>query len=288
MRLFYIKMGEVNDILGNPEFSSVYIHHDETNEKISIKKAYLASQISSISNPPFEGTSSFTSLGDAELFIYSEGEGIQFTFEDLKHKWGTPTDYESWVICKYYNMMVQQADILVEPVPIFRMSSSSKIPLPSPAVYDRLQLVSFNIPFSSSVFSDCFMVVTTKDLVVDGDAFEIIEVANPSLELAAEIRTQYLPHIVLSSSEILTPSQHVTVTAQVVDYLDNPVSCEMELFFECVNGSLSHNRRTTEEGSAWTKVSANLMEVGEVVRVKVGSKFFSGLAEISLAVGDAS
>lgn len=288
MKLFYIRIAEGQELLGNPEFSSVYIHQDESNEEISIKRAYLASQISSISEPPFEGTSSFTSLGNNELFIYNEGVGIYFTFEDLKYKWGTPTDYESWVICQYYNINTPQSVILVEPVPIFRMSCSSKIPLPSPAIYDRLQLASFNIPFSSSVYSDCFIIVTAKDLVVDGDVFEIIEVANPSLGLATEIRAQYLPHIILSSSGTLTPSQHATVTAQVVDYLNNPISCEMELFFENVNGSLSHNRRITEEGSGWTKVSANLMEAGETVRVKVGSKFFSGLAEILLVVGSES
>jgi hypothetical protein len=172
---------------------------------------------------------------------------------------------------------------LLGPAPIFQMSTGHKFSTKlSPLYFERTEVFSFSSPFADSVFDECFCTVTAPELVLTGDPLELI--TDHGFTDPDDLREYLLPSISLSSEGMLTPNSPATVTAQVVNADGKLYGGDMEIWFETVNGQISHSRKSTVDGFASIKVIAPMMEKGEVVRVKAGTKFVTGIADISLTV----
>ena len=282
MNLYYIN--SVSNI-GDYAAPSLYIKQDAANETITVQKAFNVSDISPTGAPAPDMSivTAHTSITNAQLYTFNATPGVSFTRASLLSKWSDdPEGFQVWGIGQQVSSPGLLNPRLVEPIPVLRLSSASKLP-PFPSIFNRSIVFSFNIPFQDSVYSDCFIVVLAKDLVLDGDSFNVIPIQAPQNGPAA---LAYMPSVKLTSTGSVTATQAATITAQIVDYQGNPITNhEMDLVFENVNGQISHNRCTTVNGIASTKVWAPLMDVGETVRVKVGTKYYSGISDISLTVG---
>ena len=272
MKLYWV------DKSTEPGFPPLYIDLDNSNGTVSISRLYTFDEMSQ-DGKPLEFATPVISVNNNAYYLVGlpYSAVVVFNLEQLRTKWGRgPYDMQSWIAC-----MSLRTNYLVEAIPTFRFTSSSLEPIMFAPVYDKFMVASFNVPFSNSAFSDCSLFIGAPDVVLAGDIFEIINVPNDGAynKIAA-----CFPSVILTSHGKLTPTRPATVIAQVVDQAGIPVSCEMELFFENVNGQLSHNRRVAVAGSGWTKVSAPNMDIGDTVRVKVGTKFVSGMSDISLLV----
>ena len=136
----------------------------------------------------------------------------------------------------------------------------------------------------TSPYEDCFCIAVANDIILDGDPFTVTSFTGKSINDIVKKRIELMPHIALSTSGVLSSNSNATVTAQLVDSNGNNLTNNTELFFENVNGQISHNRKTTVNGIASILVAAPMMSQGDTVRIKVGSKFFSSINDITLTV----
>lgn len=172
--------------------------------------------------------------------------------------------------------------LLWGPVPYYQMAAGNKLStLLSPLYWGRLEVVSFCSPFYNSTFQDSFLTVMANDLVVEGD-IEII--VDHGFDNTLDLRNYLLPHIKLTSEGTLTPNQPALIHAEVVDAEGNPYGGDMEIWFETINGYLPYTRKTTTNGTTSVKILALALETGDEIRVKAGTKFVTGLADITLVV----
>ena len=265
---------------------SLYINQNASAETITLKRAVSLSEIYNGGDGPVpEFATTHTSILGNTLYTLSTKE-VVLNLPSLVTQYGSPSDYQTWAICNYVDYSLPDAAVrgIFLPTPLFRNTASSKTPGIEPALYMRQVCYSLNIPFMTSPYEDCFCIAVANDIILDGDPFTVTSFTGKSINDIVKKRIELMPHIALSTSGVLSSNSNATVTAQLVDSNGNNLTNNTELFFENVNGQISHNRKTTVNGIASILVAAPMMSQGDTVRIKVGSKFFSSINDITLTV----
>lgn len=261
------------------KYPYIYLNHLATDKKIEICIAY-----DSNSQADLHLTQSVGSIGEIDLVIYPELK-LLVDWDEIVVDRGS-NDRQFW--CYVLDLFTPLQNIIIAGIsgfiPYYRSAAGHKYPsrMGLPRINRVLELLSISSPFHNSEFQDCLLTVTAKDIILAGDSFEVV--TDMPFEFAHDLREAWLPTIRLTATGDLTPTQYTTVRVEVVNSDGDLYGGDLEVFFEAVNGQLSHNRRTTVNGEAWTRVSAPNMDIGDTVRVKAGSKYVSGLDELTLTV----
>lgn len=225
---------------------------------------------------------------EGEAFYYQEAAVREFNFANLKLFDADMPSYQTWLIARpiLLSNLSYNPFILRDPINLHRITYSSKLPTYATPYQDIIPVGFFNIPLSTSSYSDCYLMVAAKRLILTGDPLNVIEYDRTVMtdNDVRDLRVSRFPKIILTASGDLTPTNIITITAQVLDYNGNLLPDSLELFFENINGQISHTRKVTTNGLASIKVSAPMLEPGDSVRLKAGVKFYSGISDITLEV----
>lgn len=222
-------------------------------------------------------------------YYYSPETSKTFDFDTLVTSDFSFDVFQTWLITRpvYPSGQLMQPFTLRDPINLHRVTYPTKLPNLTLPYYDEVPVGFFNIPLSSSSYEDCFVMVSASDLLLFGDPFEVTEVDRTTMtdEEVRALRISKFPKINLSVVGNLTASNTVSLTAELLDVSDNLILDSVELYFENINGQLSHTRKTTVNGTATIKVAAPMLEAGDTVRVKVGVKYFSSVSDVTILVG---
>lgn len=255
--------------LSNP---SLHILYNNIDKKIQIRQLYTDSE-SAFLAPNASRAAKVLSDGSIR-YIVEPDRAVEIS-HDFIQELASNYDYQHWVVT--WNPRTLSLSL---PTDFFRVSAASKFSTPALLYGEHYPIFSLSKPLKTTSFDDCICMCQTSSIVMEGDAFdyETINIIERGGVLA--LRDSFFPNIALTVTGNLTSENFVTLTSEV----SVTEGEELELFYEAVNGQLSHNRRLTSNGMATTRVSAPNMDAGDIVRVKVGSKYYKGINEIVIPV----
>lgn len=273
MKLYYIQTDELRGL----QLPSVWLDHNNQKQEILIRSIPDKPTF-----PRMGNTINLKSNSGRSLIAYDDPNASIMNL-NLLHEAQIGRmkrhDRQFWLV--WCSVLVPE--MVFGPVPYYQMATGSKLGILMSAVYHaRIELFSFCSPFANSTFEECFCILIAKDLVVTGDSFEIV--TDHGFENTYDLRESLFPCILLTSSGTLTPTQPAVVTVSVVDADGNLHGGDMEIWFETVNGYLPYTRSRTINGTTSIPVMALGMKSGDAIRVKAGTKFVTGLADITLIV----
>jgi hypothetical protein len=273
MQIFYFKIPQIDEELKAEH--ALYINIDSSAEVIIMDRLYS----------PF-AAERLVSAADAvsiDGFNYkinsATGAGVILNNQRLLGALEGSLDRQCWSVM---GRMMDKS--LSGPLPYYRKSYASKTPvISSPVFYGTVEIASVIRPNRTSSFSDYIIAAAATDLViVSNEEIEIISDHNfTSIE---EVGSLFFPHIILTQLSDLTLTQAATVEATVVDINEQPYPTDIEIFFENINGQISHSRKMTSNMTTSIKVAAPMMEIGDIVRIKAGTKYFASISDVSLEV----
>ena len=247
--------------------STYYITYDQDNGAVIINKAY------DVNNNIDQTLTPVISIKNNSYKVSLVG-GSVIANETLSEG---SIDRQFWVVSSDIN------GLLKGPYPYYMKSWATKShPRSAFLFHGQTEVMSIVKPLRSSVFSECVLTIIASDVILAGDPLEVI--TSPGFLNPELLRESYFPKIVLSQGSALTLDSPALVTASVVDIDGNPYGGEIEIHFENINGQISHTRKMTVNKTASIQVAAPMMAIGETVRVKAGTKYYSSIEDIALTV----
>jgi hypothetical protein len=217
-----------------------------------------------------------------------------FDLAVLRNKRGW-SDYQMWAIANSPNGLVTQIN---EPLPLFTQTAATHFT--ADTALRALQFVMpfcLNVPFASSKLANCFLWARTgpegKLMLLSPETANSLNVITPSapggvptLENLQKQRFFGLKLTLNPPVSTIVPNNGsaVTVDVQVVDGKGLPITTDLDVYFDNVNGSISHNRRRTKGGKTSVNVMAVHMDAGDIITLKAGTKYFRALSQIDLTV----
>ena len=267
MKLFHITEGP-----STLSYLSIHLMYNKAAKIIQIRRLYKDEE--SLSLAP-NANRVVKVLTDGSIRYIIEPDVVIEINQDLITELAPDYDYQHWVVT--WNPRTFSLSI---PTEFFRVNAASKFPTPALVYGEHYPVFTLSRPLKTTSFDACICVCQTANIFIEGDLFDYEAMSIMETGGVVELRKSFFPVVSLTSSGNLTPTNFVSMTSEV-DVLEGE---ELELYYESINGQLSHNRKLTNNGIATIRVSAPNMDIGDYVRVKVGSKYYKGINEITIPV----
>lgn len=256
------------------DYLSIHILYNSLDKKIQIRRLYREDESAFIA-PNATRVAKVLTDGSV-MYIINPDRVVEISQEFIQGIDGEyDYDYQHWVVA--FNPSTQ---FLSTPTEFFRVNAASKFPTPALVYGEHYPVFTLSRPLKTTSFDACICVCQTANIFIEGDLFDYEAMSIMETGGVVELRKSFFPVVSLTSSGNLTPTNFVSMTSEV-DVLEGE---ELELYYESINGQLSHNRKLTNNGIATIRVSAPNMDIGDYVRVKVGSKYYKGINEIIIPV----
>lgn len=137
------------------------------------------------------------------------------------------------------------------------------------------------VPFADATLQECALHVLTQHVglpfIVNGEVDATPETA------PQQVQKDFFPRLTVQAGTTIS-SAGATCTIQVVDAAGQPLSRNCTAFLETVSGYTPKVRVPIVNGVGTFKVLPLGLDIGDIVRVKVGWKYFTGEAEVNMVV----
>ncbi|CAA7620611.1 hypothetical protein [Magnetospirillum sp. SS-4] len=135
------------------------------------------------------------------------------------------------------------------------------------------------VPFLSSTFAECALHIMTHPdwpLIIDHSPVE---------QEVEATRSAVLPRIEATNALQVAADGYASVPVRLVDQQGELLSsAACDLYLAETGGYLPKRRVRAVDGKAWFKVGALGLDPGDTVKIKLGFRHFSGLADINVEV----
>lgn len=271
--------------------STIKVSHQATNKQVGLsicldesgmfphgQKVPLETLAPRVTLLSYEGTD----------YYYSPGTERVFDYNTLVTQNPESRSHQTWLITKPLDTSGNfvYPFTLREPIDVHKVTYSSKIFSYAMPYFNEVPVGFFNVPSPSTPFDNCYVMVAASQLILSGDELNVIEYDREAMtdKDVMDLRLSRFPLVEFETHEELTPFNVVNLGVSLVDYKGSLLDEDVELFFENINGQISHNRKIAVGGKTTIKVSAPMLDPGDSVRIKVGAKYFSGINDIILEV----
>lgn len=154
-----------------------------------------------------------------------------------------------------------------------------------PDTYTAFQYYPVDPTFKLEDAPMSFVVRSKEDLITNVNLDDVFEQDPEELITNRKASVDLFVHYNIDGPETIPENGTVDLYVRTYDSQFNPVPVNYDNFFiECVDGYAPHQRFAIKDGIGSFRVTALGLKAGEKMRVKIGTRIYSGISEWEMTV----